>query len=736
MASKTIYENVKSDFYSVERAGYTTVSTLMYDVVTDLLNHGFTSANVAYVDITNATSYTTWPPAVGIASVSAAGLGYKAGDVLEKVGGTGTSVDKYTVSSINATGGITAIAPVSIGSYTISPPLTANVAFLSTDTTNSTTTVSSKVAVTAGSDAVITPPTPVAIITGVATVSRDSIQGYATNPAAGYPPVLGSWVYAAYPTVPDYHYADRADFDDYITTTIPTHQPDTVVWALGTASPLLKVGMLVFGTEIPADTTVISINPFQAVTGVVRTDESTTTTIGPYMNSIGGQTTSTATWYKYAESTSPAYYLVLSNPVTVTAAQVLRFRGVGAQIATVYAPPEKFTAIVEAGAAVDPLNDSVGVFANVATISTSSTTLLVNNMIGNRIYPGQLVNSTLLAGSISGVTTVVSVVNTGTSANVTLSSPQTLPDVGEQLHFIFVDTQPWRLAIEVIASQKCSVYAATPTQLTDEGKIATIANDDGSPIDKAGAMGNVPGTTGSPIPADADPDQGFINRAARVGSSVLNKLSYPMNYILTITNRGVFLGVWEGNWSTLQKTAVSTSSNFNWMLVQRPVNRLTGDTLTAGRAPVFCINSVGYKYWKFIVREADVLHPSQGDPGLQSYYYNTSTKAQASETTPYRVPADRHSADSFAILNTTNQIALTEDSKYLIGFLHNLTTPRFRYSEELDIIGQTSADVCGSGNNVAITAYSESGPRQYRALPSNNVYNTGLRICVLKDTPI
>jgi hypothetical protein len=231
------------------------------------------------------------------------------------------------------------------------------------------------------------------------------------------------------------------------------------------------------------------------------------------------------------------------------------------------------------------------------------------------------------------------------------------------------------------------------------------------------------------------PTEGFLNRSARVN---VNPEVYPLNYALTMTNRGIFFGIWEGTWSTLQKTVAKSTSDkdnyFNWFLVQRPVNRYTGQVLTTGRCPVFCINSVGYKYWKFIVREDDILHPSLGDPDNKRDYVNTSG-VQVTEPCAYRVPADAHTKDSFAVLNTTNQIALTEDSKYLISFLHNLTTPRFRYSEELDMIGQTSADVCMSGTDISITAYSESGPRIYRALPANNPYNTGLRICVIKNIP-
>ena len=411
--------------------------------------------------------------------------------------------------------------------------------------------------------------------------------------------------------------------------------------------------------------------------------------------------------------------------------------------------------ILEAGASVDPLNDQVGVFGAVSASTSNSNIVIIKNLTTTNnfnpvIYAGQTVTSVLQNGAIDGFVTVVSVTPTGsTTANVVLSSNQTLP-VDEPLHFKFAEQQPWRVAFDVVRNtshpsagpQQLLAYAATPVQLQDNGNIANIWNVGGTAvIDRAGMMGAFPSTTalqGAPDPTK--PDEGFLNRTARVAT---NPEVYPLNYSMSLTNRGMFFGVWEGTWSTIQKTkARSTLDNdnyFNWFLIQRPVNRYTGKVLTVGRTPVFCVNSVGYKYWKFVVREEDVLHPSLGDP--QNSYNKYVTQANGVSTistvsTPYRVPADAHTQDSFGILNTTNQIALTEDSKYLVSFLHNLTTPRFRYSEELDMIGQTSADVCMAGNDVSITAYGESGPRIYRALPANNPYNSGLRICVLRNIPI
>jgi hypothetical protein len=310
-------------------------------------------------------------------------------------------------------------------------------------------------------------------------------------------------------------------------------------------------------------------------------------------------------------------------------------------------------------------------------------------------------------------------------------------------------------------------YAATDVQLQDNGNIARVTDYQGNVVDRSGMMGaaiaffetntnanlssyslvsnvtikggilgNISGNLVYPadVMDEARTELGFYNRKKRVGS---HPEAYPLNYIMTATNRGLFFGMYEGNWSVAQKSEENfikhKDSWFSWFLIQRPVDRVTGKVYTAGRAPVFCINSVGYKYWKFIVRESDAMHPTQGDPEQLSQYLSNTTGNVIAQVTPFRVPADQHTTDSHAILNTTDQIALTEDSKFLISFLHNLTTPRFRYSQELDMLGQTSADVCMAGNDISITAYSETSSRTYRALPANKPYNAGLRIVVLKE---
>ena len=193
----------------------------------------------------------------------------------------------------------------------------------------------------------------------------------------------------------------------------------------------------------------------------------------------------------------------------------------------------------------------------------------------------------------------------------------------------------------------------------------------------------------------------FINRALRMTGG--NVASYPMSYRLAITSRGIWLGVWEDS------TTQESSTFFNWFLIQRPVDRTTGETLITGKAPVFCVNAVGGKYWKFTVRERDIFRPSA------------------------RLQADIDLDDSEAIFNSAEQVSLSEDGKYIVTFPSRLNTSRYRYPHELDMLATTSADVVSQNTDVPLTVYGEDQPRTYRALHANALNNTGMRVLVLQS---
>lgn len=745
MAIRTIYEISKPEvnFYAVEKSGFTTVGEVIDSAVNDMLTLGaFSVSNLTITTSSAAGSVTMpaiWPPAERIITVNNGGAGYKVGDLL-KVGNLETIVGttaNIRVSSIGANGIVTAVSITNVGPYIGNPIGTAK------STSFVTQTTPTRYLNTLGN--ITTPSTgtaPIAVSASTTLIAAYSSQQDQTNtPVTQWTKTNGAggkttkWPRSGFWVDILYTEAISGNANVFIGQTISLTDPGQ------SSAP---------SSSIPPGTTITGIFPIEVVTGI-RQISSLTPPTDTVLN-----TSYTGPWL---EQTKEYTWFTVSTPISITIDDNIALRGSGLTISdTTAVLPAGFKVILEAGASVDPLNDPVGVFGKVSVATSNSNFVQVRdlntqNNFNPVIYAGQTVTSTKENGSIDGSVTVVSVTPTGpTTANVVLSSNQSLPlptgTPSESLHFKFAEVQPWRVAFDVVVNtqnpsagpQQLLAYAATPVQLQDNGSIANIWNVTGtSIIDRAGMMGAKPtGTNGAPNALN--PEEGFLNRSARVAT---NPEVYPLNYSLALTNRGMFFGIWEGTWSTIQKSKAKSTSDkdnyFNWFLCQRPVNRYTGQVLTVGRTPVFCVNSVGYKYWKFVVREEDVLHPSVGDPDNSYSKYVTQSNGASIITTvqsPYRVPADAHTQDSFGILNTTNQIALTEDSKYLVSFLHNLTTPRFRYSEELDMIGQTSADVCMAGNDVSITAYGESGPRIYRALPANNPYNSGLRICVLRNIPI
>lgn len=275
-------------------------------------------------------------------------------------------------------------------------------------------------------------------------------------------------------------------------------------------------------------------------------------------------------------------------------------------------------------------------------------------------------------------------------------------------------TQPWRICIDVANETQCGVYVATPFQLTNDASIPNLTDGTGANQGKIGVIGKAFPQSGTPTVEgilDTDYDTGFINRKRRFtsdfptsGTPTRNRSVYPMNYRLTISGHGVFLCVYEGNWAS-QIFGASVNSYMSWFLVQRPVNKTTGVPLTTGKSPVFCVNCVNDKYWRFIVREKDIPHPTN------------------------QLDATAHSEDAFRLINTENQISLSEDSTYLVTFPNHLNTPRYRYTEELDMIGYTSADIIMDSSTTTLSAY--GGTRTYTALPCSNPFNTGVRILVL-----
>jgi hypothetical protein len=277
---------------------------------------------------------------------------------------------------------------------------------------------------------------------------------------------------------------------------------------------------------------------------------------------------------------------------------------------------------------------------------------------------------------------------------------QSTPDVDA-----LANTQPWTITFHATNASLLQLFVATPLQMTANGLPSRVSNlMDGSgsannTLYYAGETANRSYTAASSInDLDDNPSFWFINRFSK-------NAAMPMNYRLTVTDHGVFIGVYEGNWSSMIDATLPFTNYFNWVLVQRPVNKETGSVLLTGKCPVFALSCTNNTYRRFVVREADIPHPTPS------------------------ILADTMSEDGFKVINSKIQNSVTENKKYIVSFLGNLNTPRFRYVEELDMVATISADVVSESTEITLNVYGEN--RIYTAMPCNLPYNTGMRLLVL-----
>jgi hypothetical protein len=300
---------------------------------------------------------------------------------------------------------------------------------------------------------------------------------------------------------------------------------------------------------------------------------------------------------------------------------------------------------------------------------------------------------------------------------LTLKNPQAADNTTASATFesnVSVDplyaTQAWRLRVESDTNEHLMVYVGTSIQLPDDGTVSLM--DDG--VARAGELG-------SHLAAGAGGDLNvyFFNRAQY---QLTQKQSYPMNYRISATNRGVSLMLWETN---LEEQAI----NYSWFALQRPTNNVTGAVLTTGKCPVFCLYAIKRLAKAHGADVADVAAAAPAD------IINRITVREADIIRPsLPVDADTDTDDSFRSINKFQQVSITEDGKYVLSFPNGLHTKRFAYPNyELDMVAYSSADVVSESSVATITAYGEATPRHYRAMMANSPRNTGMRIYQYSD---
>ena len=309
---------------------------------------------------------------------------------------------------------------------------------------------------------------------------------------------------------------------------------------------------------------------------------------------------------------------------------------------------------------------------------------------------------------------------------------------------IVSNTEPgWRVCFNIEPdNKKVHVHVGTDLQLTDTGEVAKLTNRSLTNLVTREPVGNLAETwTGSngAAPLATDFNQYWLNRTSTATGF---EGAYPMSYLLTLTNRGVFLAVWEGSQEEVPQALAGPfaadnpnpdpygygNSPLRWFLIQRPVDRLTGHVRGGGalresndpadeksRCPVIAVAGYGNppKYRKMVVRETDVPVPSR------------------------KRLADVQTEDQPAMLSPYQQQSLTENGEFIVTFLNSINTSRFRYADELDMLGTVSARVVGPGTSITVRVYDETDDqgnpiyRQYTSLYATERYGSGMRVMVL-----
>jgi hypothetical protein len=185
--------------------------------------------------------------------------------------------------------------------------------------------------------------------------------------------------------------------------------------------------------------------------------------------------------------------------------------------------------------------------------------------------------------------------------------------------------------------------------------------------------------------------------------------AHPLSYRLVLSDHGIAFALWGESYD-------SSAREFAWFCTQRMVDKDTGAVIVDGKAPLVTVFSL-YGNGNDQLNEADPT---------QIQYIITRESDINTPTFPRSAVVDE--ADSTRIINSVQQVSIGENKNFIVHFPNGLTTQRYGYPHELDMIAYTSADVVSQENHIEMTFFGEAQPRKYAALASNNVYNKGMRM--------
>ena len=266
--------------------------------------------------------------------------------------------------------------------------------------------------------------------------------------------------------------------------------------------------------------------------------------------------------------------------------------------------------------------------------------------------------------------------------------------------------------------------------------------------------------------------KGWFKRFPKQDSSVAG--TYPMQYRITFTERGFCFFI-------MDDSSTDQNDDYAWVLAQRTVDNQTGITRTdeSSRFPLHCMyscsresvsprdfgvyftqqaanlqtaaNAIGSVYDEsgneFSVSELNsdslyILNPYDREDSLADEFMAKNiwrfVAREFDIVKPWDVHKDctRHQTDSNAIINPMEQLAITDDNRFVITFPTGLTTQRYMYpKEEIDLIAFSSSEVVAQSSNVPMQTYKPDGTntdsRRYQGMLSTLPNGNGMRVLML-----
>lgn len=257
----------------------------------------------------------------------------------------------------------------------------------------------------------------------------------------------------------------------------------------------------------------------------------------------------------------------------------------------------------------------------------------------------------------------------------------------------FADGQVYRALIEV-KSGSLDICFATPTQISEAGTVAAF------PIANGGKMGRL---TKDGKTSNTTPNNSWFEAALATGSvsaGAVDLRAAPQSMMVVASKHGLAVMRWTEGYDDSGKA-------FSWFCVQRGVDS-SGTPHTTKKAPLWCVYSIGgTDIFQFVVRESDVNAP-----------------------TPPTTATD-DGDDSNRLFNCKQQVSITESEKFNLAIPRDITTQRYFYPLELDMIGYSSADVISQYSEAPVRMYGEAADRVYKAMNANGAKNTNMRILFL-----